>query len=119
MKFFNVCGLFWLATVQQVYSKHTIEAYNCFNADKIAKYKTKSMCREDKKVPPVVKHYDIVQRSSTREVHGHKCNVFRSQFPAMCGVWGHLKLADVPEIMHQLPVPPAWCHEMANGVSLN
>ena len=95
MNFLIVCGLFTATTVvQQVQTKHTIAAYNCFAADKIAKYKTQLMCSEEKKAPPVMKNYDIVQRCFTHEIQGHKCNVFRSRFPAMYGVWGHLKLAD-------------------------
>ena len=64
MQCLSVCGLFLATTImQQVYTRHTIEAYNCFAADKIAKYKTKSMCSEEMKAPPVKKHFDIVQLS--------------------------------------------------------
>ena len=76
------------------------------------------MCSGEKKAPPVRKNYDIVQRSFTHEIRGHKCTVFRSRFPAMCGVWGHLKLTDVPEIMHQMPVALVCCHEMTTRCKL-
>ena len=93
-------------------ARHTAVAFDCLNAVKILRYQSASLCEQADDGTTDVTKYDIVQLAQTRELEGIRCLVHRTRFPAMCGVWSHLKIAGVPEISHRMDVSAAWCSEM-------
>lgn len=92
--------------------RHLLTAYNCYAAKAITKYQTDGICNPPTTAPEDGTTYHLYQRSQTRTFTGYHCSVRRSAYPAACGVWGHVKLADVPEILHVQTVSPAWCRDM-------
>ena len=92
--------------------RHIIQAYDCYGAVAVEKFRTDRICTPPETGEETPTDYHLYQLASTTAVAGVKCTVRKSSYPAMCGVWGHLKISDVPQIIHQQPVSAAWCSEM-------
>ena len=93
-------------------ARHTITAWDCFAAKSIERYDTRQLCSTEEMSPEPTQKYQLYQKTHVRRVTGYFCQVRVTHIPAMCGVWGHVKLADVPEILHQFEVSIGWCNEL-------
>ena len=95
-----------------IQSRHVLSAWNCFDARSITKFQTESLCQEATIEEEASQEYSLYQIQGTSKLIGYTCDVRKTTLPAMCGAWSHVKLADVPSILHQVPVSTNWCREM-------
>ena len=56
----------------------------------------------------------LVQKPFATKLMGYSCSIKRSSFYYRCGVWSHLKVAHIPEILRINDVPIPGCWEMIN-----
>ena len=104
--------LLLLTASTQVALRHLMSAWNCFEATAITKFQTDSLCQEAPAEEEASQEYSLYQIQSTTKMMGYTCDVQKTTLPAMCGAWSHVKLADVPSILHQVAVSTSWCREM-------
>ena len=76
----------------------------------INQYDVHEICAQPKR-PPWTENW-LLLRDGHQERKGFRCRVSVSTHKYLCGVWGHLKPADVPEIQHEIYVAPDWCRNM-------
>lgn len=57
----------------------------------------------------------LAQRVQVQERRGWQCLITYSAFTYKCGVWGHLKTAQVPQIQHSMTVSAPWCRTLVTS----
>ena len=92
---------------------YSMTYYDCDNPTSIHDYASMQVCDS---TPGQWKHNTIpamlLQRRRVAHLSGYHCQVWRSTFTYMCGVWGHLKTLSPPEILHNYEISTHDCEQM-------
>jgi hypothetical protein len=94
---------------------YTIEVTDCTNPSKVRSYNKGSLCQTLSPIDeqPIDRLYTVLQQSSTRRIKGYSCEVTVSTYWFKCGVWSHLKMQQVPEILRHKEVSTAACRKLS------
>ena len=94
------------------YSRHTLQANDCYSAKTVHRLQRREVCKTINEATPEPTNYVVLQVKKTNTVVGYRCSIHRSQFPAKCGAWSHIKLSTTPLICHRETVSIPMCQEM-------
>ena len=91
----------------------TTQYIDCTNPQGIKTYDYDNACRTV--TPPLRKPepFLLMQRIRVKTTTGFRCTVRVSKFRYSCGVWSHLKTADIPSILTNLEVSTSWCKALS------
>ena len=96
-------------------NSYTINLHDCSSPENLKIYQTKTICetnsREEKSIG---KTLTLVQKPFASKLTGYSCSIRRSSYYYRCGLWSHLKVAHIPEILRINDVPVEGCREMIN-----
>ena len=62
-----------------------------------------------------VLHMDLLQKIDYSESSGWSCEKKISRFSYYCGVYGHFKVLEVPEVELPVPISPEDCRKYVNS----
>ena len=103
------------ASVAPTSEAYSLDIVDCTNPSTIKKFNKETICRAEEPTQevPVKERYTILQRPTLTKVHGYSCEVRVSLYHFKCGVWGHLKLQQVPQTMRHEEITAENCRRMS------
>ena len=108
--------MFTLFIIFSTVQTYTITYDDCTEPQNLQSYAVQSACTQLPPDQPQQQQYAILQRVRIEEIVGYSCAVEKSTLLALCGVWGHLKLRNFPEISHPESVSLEQCRKMINSM---
>ncbi len=99
-------------TLANIGETHRIEYIDCSNPSVLKEYSLSAACSTPTETIQPSETWTIAQTALVKERRGWHCSVTVSSFTYRCGIWGHLKTAQVPQILHHVPVSAQWCKSM-------
>ena len=89
-----------------------MEYFDCAKPRDVTTYTYRTACSSPDPTQPKLREYAVLQVPKFRHRRGNSCSVSETSFLFLCGVWGHLKLSDVPRIAHPIRVTRDQCAQM-------
>ena len=104
-----------VASVAPTSEAYSLKVIDCTEPKSIRRYNKETVCKAEEPTEeiPLKERYTILQRPSTTKVQGFSCTERVSLYHFKCGVWGHLKLQQVPQTMRHEEVTAENCRRMS------
>ena len=110
----NLLFIFWMWTTAWYPGAYThdVDYYDCAKPTDVTTYSYRTACSFPSPGPPKRQEYAVLQVPKFRHRRGNSCSVSETSFLFLCGVWGHLKLLDVPKVTHPVRLTKDQCSQM-------
>ena len=110
----------WTGAVMVILSLSTTDAYklkyfDCGSSKLIHRYPVSTACSKIMEKNSTVLHMDLLQKIDYSESSGWSCEKKISRFSYYCGVYGHFKVLEVPEVELPVPISPEDCRKYVNS----
>ena len=95
--------------------KYYVEYNDCTVPSDLLHYSASDVCETDAEVQEKETKeggFAILQSRTVEETSGYSCEVTLTSVLSLCGVWGHLKLVQMPRIAHPLMLTKDTCHQI-------
>ena len=93
-------------------SSYKLSYTDCSSPEALQSYDLHQSCDQRRPPPMKATPWIVAQKIQIQERRGWQCSITYSAFTYKCGVWGHLKTAQVPQIQHSMTVSAPWCRTL-------